>query len=299
MKNPFFRSLAPFAVVAFALAGCGSSQSATTTTPVAATTTPPVTTAAAPTTAAPTTAAPTSAAPTTTVPTTVPAVKGDITVFSASSLTAAFKDVGAAFTTAHPDAKVTFSFDASSALQAQIVQGAPADIFASADVSNMDKLTAASLSGSTPVVFATNVLQIIVPAGNPKGIANIGDLANDGVKTVLCDPSVPCGKYAKQSLDAAKVVVTPASLEQNVKGVVTKVTAGEADAGIVYVTDVKAAGSKATGISIPTETNVVAKYPIASVKTSMHQDVDAAFITFLTSPDGQAILARYGFGKPQ
>ena len=115
---------------------------------------------------------------------------------------------------------------------------------------------------------------------------------------VLCADGVPCGTYAKQVLDAAKVTVTPVSQEQNVKGVVTKVTAGEADAGIVYATDVKAAGAKAAGVDIPTDINVVATYPIATVKTSAHTDVDAAFIKFLTGPDGQAILATYGFGKP-
>jgi len=130
------------------------------------------------------------------------------------------------------------------------------------------------------------------------GITGEADLAKADLKVVLCDPSVPCGKYAKQSLDTAKVTVTPASLEQNVKGVVTKVTAGEADAGIVYTTDVKAAGAKAAGVAITTEVNVVAKYPIASTKVSTHQDVDAAFVAFLTSADGQAILAKYGFGKP-
>jgi molybdate transport system substrate-binding protein len=225
-------------------------------------------------------------------------LKGEITVLAASSLTSAFKDLGAAFQTAHPEVKVTFSFDASSALAAQIIQGAPADVFASADTANMDKLATASLVASPPVVFATNVLSIIVAAGNPKGIKAPNDLANAQLKVVLCDPTVPCGKYAKQSLDAAKVAVTPVSLEQNVKGVVTKVTTGEADAGIVYATDVKAAAGKATGVDIPAAVNVVAKYPIAVTKNSTHPDLDAAFITFVTSPEGQAILATSGFGKP-
>jgi molybdate transport system substrate-binding protein len=227
-----------------------------------------------------------------------PSLKGQITVFAASSLTAAFKDLGTAFMKVHPGSTVTFSFDASSALVTQITQGAPADVFASADTANMDKLTTASLTASTPTVFATNLLSIIVPAGNPKGIKSPDDLANAKLKVVLCDPSVPCGKYAKQSLDAANVAVTPVSLEQNVKGVVTKVTTGEADAGIVYVTDVKAVGNKASGVDIPAAVNVVAKYPIASMKSSTHPDIDAAFIAFVTSPEGQAILATLGFGKP-
>lgn len=244
-------------------------------------------------------AAITAAAPTTTAaPTTVPAVMGDITAFAASSLTAAFNEVGASFTTTNPEAKVTFSYDASSALVAQIIQGAPADLFASADTANMDKLTTPALNGTAPVIFATNLLQIIVAPGNPKGITGVADLANANLKVVICAPEVPCGKYAKQILDTAKVTVTPASLEQNVKGVVTKVTAGEADAGIVYVTDVMAAGDKAAGVDIPADINVIAKYPIAIVKASTHADVDQAFIDFLTGSDGQAILAKYGFGKP-
>lgn len=230
--------------------------------------------------------------------TTAPGVRGDITVFAASSLTPAFNEVGASFTTTNPEAKVTFSYDGSSALVAQIIQGAPADLFASADTANMDKLTTPALNGTEPVNFATNLLQIIVAPGNPKGITGVADLAKADLKVVLCAPEVPCGKYAKQILDTAKVTVTPASLEQNVKGVVTKVTAGEADAGIVYVTDVVAAGAKAAGVDIRADINVIAKYPIASVKASPHADVNQAFIDFLTGSDGQAILAKYGFGKP-
>jgi molybdate transport system substrate-binding protein len=230
--------------------------------------------------------------------TTEAAVEGDITVFAATSLAESFTAVGEAFTAANPDAKATFSFDASSALVAQITQGAPADLFASADVANMDKLTTAGLNGTEPVIFATNLLTIIVAPGNPKGIAGAADLANPDHKVVLCAEEVPCGRYAKQILDTAAVTVTPVSLEQNVRGVVTKVTAGEADAGIVYVTDVTAAGADAESVEIPADINVVAEYPIASVKTSAHPEVDQAFIDFLTGPDGQGIMAEYGFGQP-
>jgi molybdate transport system substrate-binding protein len=226
------------------------------------------------------------------------AASGDITVFAAASLTDAFNEIGTAFTRANPDAKVTFSFDASSALVQQITQGAPADVFASADTSNMDKLTTAGLNGTEPVVFATNLLAIIVPKGNPAGITGVADLAEPDVKVVACAPEVPCGKYASQVFDAAKITVTPVSQEQNVKGVVTKVTAGEADAGIVYITDVMAAGDKAEAVAIPTDINVVARYPIASVKASTHADVDQAFIDFVLGPDGQQILAKYGFMAP-
>jgi molybdate transport system substrate-binding protein len=228
--------------------------------------------------------------------TATPPVTGNITVLA--SLTDSLNEIGAAFTQANPRAKATFSFDASSALVQQINQGAPADLFASADQANMDKLTKAANNGSAPVVFATNLLGVIVAPGNPKGVKGVQDLANTALKVVLCAPEVPCGAYAEQILDAAKVTVTPVSLEQNVKGVVTKVTAGEADAGIVYVTDIAAAGTKAAGVDIPKEINVVAQYPIASTKTSTNVATDDAFIKFLLGPSGQAVLKKYGFRPP-
>jgi molybdate transport system substrate-binding protein len=237
---------------------------------------------------------------TTTAPptTTTTPVTGNITVFAAASLTAAFTEVGTAFTKANPQAKATFSFDASSALVAQIIQGAPADLFASADTANMTKLTQPGLNAESPVVFATNLLGIIVPKGNPKGITGVADLASPDLKVVLCADGVPCGTYAKQILASADVTVTPVSLEQNVKGVVTKVTAGEADAGIVYVTDITAAGDAAQAVAIPADINVVAQYPIAAVKTTKLLATSDAFIDFLTGSAGQAILAKYGFDEP-
>jgi molybdate transport system substrate-binding protein len=240
------------------------------------------------------------AATTTEAPATTAAagVEGDITVFAAASLTESFTEVGAAFSAANPDASVTFSFDASSALVQQITEGAPADVFASADTANMDKLTGAGLNGSEPVVFATNLLTIIVAPDNPLGITGVADLVNPDIKTVICAPEVPCGNYANQIFTAAGVTVTPVSLEQNVRGVVTKVTAGEADAGIVYVTDVIAAGDAADIVEIPEDINVEAQYPIASVAASQLQDVNQAFIDFLLGDEGQAILAEYGFGPP-
>jgi molybdate transport system substrate-binding protein len=223
------------------------------------------------------------------------AVQGDITVFAAASLTGSFNDIGAAFTKANPQAHVKFSYDASSALVQQINQGAPADVFASADQANMNKLTKAGNNGTAPVVFANNLLGIIVAPNNPKGIKGVADLGKPALKVVLCAPEVPCGAYAKQILDSAHVTVKPASLEQNVKGVVTKVTTGEADAGIVYVTDIAAAGSKASGVEIPKNINVVAQYPIATTKTSTNTAVDQSFINFVLGSDGQAILSKYGF----
>jgi molybdate transport system substrate-binding protein len=276
-------------VVALGLvaAACGSDNSGGTSATSTAATTVAIRAALA------TTAAPT---------TTTVAVQGDINVFAAASLTDAFNAVGAAYSQMYPQAKATFSFDASSTLVNQITLGAPADLFASADQTNMTKLVNGGLNGAPPQIFATNVLQIIVPAGNPQGVTGVADLANPALKVVLCDytttPPVPCGQYAKQILDAAKVNVTPVSLEQNVKGVVTKVTTGEADAGIVYSTDVIAAGSKAAGVDIPKDINVVARYPIAPVKTSQNSAADQAFISFLRGTQGQAILEKYGFLPP-
>lgn len=225
-------------------------------------------------------------------------MKGAITVLAATSLTEAFKELGAAFSRANPQASVTFSFDASSTLASQILQGASADLFAAADTTTMDRITSASQATGAPVVFATNRLSIIVAPGNPLGIRSLADLTRADLKVVVCDPAVPCGKYAQQSLDKAGVAITPASREQNVKGVVTKVTAGEADAGIVYSTDVKAVGGKAAGVEIASDVNVVARYPIAPLTSSKQADVDAAFLAFVISPAGQAILATFGFGPP-
>jgi molybdate transport system substrate-binding protein len=222
----------------------------------------------------------------------------DITVFAAASLTAAFTEIGDAVHAANPGVDVTFNFAGSSDLVTQIAQGAPADVFASADTSNMAKLTDAGDSGSEPVVFATNRLEIIVGPGNPEGIASLADLSNPDLAVVLCAPEVPCGTYARQVLDDAGVTVTPKSLEENVKAVVTKVTLGEADAGYVYVTDVIAAGDKAAGVEIPTDVDVVAQYPIVVTKEAAQPEAAQAFVDFVLSDAGQAILAKYGFGAP-
>jgi molybdate transport system substrate-binding protein len=225
---------------------------------------------------------------------------GDVTVLAAASLTDSFEEIGTAFETAYPGSRVTFSFASSSALVTQINQGAPADVFASADTANMDKLTASGGAGtaSTPVTFATNKLQIILGEGNPRNISGIADLAKPGLIYVTAAPEVPIGAYAKQVLDNAKVTVTAKSLETDVKAVVNKVTLGEADAGIVYSTDVKAAGDKAVGVAIPDDVNVVAKYPIAVIKSSKNAAAANAFVGFVTGAQGQSILAKYGFAKP-
>jgi molybdate transport system substrate-binding protein len=221
----------------------------------------------------------------------------DITVFAAASLTAAFTELGDAFAAANPGAEVTFSFAGSSELVAQLREGAPADVFASADLANMAVLTDADLVDGEPEVFTTNVAEIIVEAGNPLGIAGVADLADDDLVVVQCAPEVPCGTYAEQVLANAGVTVTPSSLEQNVKAVATKVILGEADAGLVYRTDVLAAGDDADGVTIPDDVNVVAEYPIALVADAPDPVGGRAFIDFVLSAAGQAILAGNGFGS--
>jgi molybdate transport system substrate-binding protein len=219
----------------------------------------------------------------------------EIKVFAAASLTAAFNRIGQDYTAAHPDAKVTFNFAGSQALATQIQQGAPADVFASADTPNMAK--AADLVGA-PRNFASNLLQIIVAKGNPKGIKGLPDLANPDLKVVLAAPDVPAGKYARQALEAQHITVEPVSLEDNVKAVVTKVSLGEADAGIVYVTDATAGGDKVQGVGIPADQNVPATYPIATVKASGHKSQAQAFMDLVLSEQGQQVLKRYGFLPP-
>ncbi len=222
----------------------------------------------------------------------------DITVFAAASLTAAFTEIGEAFTVENPDAEVTFNFAGSSALVSQITEGAPVDVFASADLANMDKVTDAGLEVGVPVVFAANLAEIVVEPGNPQGITGVADLADPALVVVQCAPEVPCGAYAEQIFDNAGITVTPSSFEENVKAVVTKVTLGEADAGVVYRTDVIAAGDAAAGVSIPAEINVVADYPVVGLADAPNPDGASGFIDFVLGPAGQQILASYGFDSP-
>ena len=223
---------------------------------------------------------------------------GSVTVFAAASLTAAFSEIGDAFMTENPEAEIVFNFAASSELVTQIGEGAPADVFASADQNNMTKLTDAGGNAGGPVLFARNLLQIIVGPGNPTGITGVADLANEDLIVVTCAPEVPCGKYAAEIFANAGVAVTPKSLEENVKAVVSKVTLGEADAGIVYQTDVIAAGADAAGVEIPEDINVVAEYPVAVTKDASNPDGAQAFIDFVRSEQGQQILDSYGFLAP-
>ena len=218
-----------------------------------------------------------------------------LTVFAAASLTDSFTELGSDFTAAHPGVAVVFSFAASSDLAAQIQDGAPADVYASADTINMDK---AGDLVNTPQIFATNALTIAVAPGNPEHITGLADLARKDLKVVLAAPEVPVGNYANEILDRAGVAVKPVSLEANVKGVVTKVALGEADAGIVYVTDVSAAKGDIDGVDIPESQNLIASYPIATVVASKSPENAQAFVDFVLSDAGQQVLASYGFLPP-
>ena len=224
-----------------------------------------------------------------------PASPTEIKVFAAASLTAAFTKLGQQYTAANGGTKVTFDFAGSQALATQIRQGAPADVFASADATNMDK---AKDLVATPQNFASNRLQIVVEKGNPRGVKGLADLARGDLKVVLAAPDVPAGKYAQQILDKAGVTVKPVSQEDNVKAVVGKVSLGEADAGIVYATDVAAGGDKVAGVDIPKDQNVLATYPIAVVKASRNQDAAQAFVDLVRSTEGQRVLDGYGFLPP-
>ena len=219
-------------------------------------------------------------------------------VFAASSLTEAFTEIGAAFKIDNPRANVTFNFAGSGDLVTQIGQGAPADIFASADDSNMTKLSDAGESAGEPVSIAKNTMEIIVEKGNPQAITGVADLAKSDLIVVLCADTVPCGKSAAAVLRIAGVTAAPKSLEDKVKGVVTKVTAGEADAGIVYVSDVVAAGEAAGSVEIPADINVINNYPVVVTKEATNIDGAKAFIGFVASAAGRAVLAKYGFLAP-
>lgn len=223
---------------------------------------------------------------------------GSLTVFAAASLTEAFTALADAFEDEHPDVTVTTNFAASSELVTQIIEGAPADVYASADVSNMARLVDAGETAGEPIVFATNRLQIVVEPGNPLGIETLDDLADADVVFITAAPQVPIGRYTAEVLGAAGADVTPRSLEESVRGVANKVVLGEADAGIVYETDVRAAGDSVTGVEIPDELNVVARYPVAVTGSSTNAHTARAFVDFVASDAGRATLAEFGFGAP-
>lgn len=237
------------------------------------------------------------------VPPTTPSQS--LTVFAAASLTDAFSEIGAAFETAHPGVAVSLNFAGSQTLRTQIEEGAIADVFASANAKEMDTLVTGNfVPADSAQIFLTNQLIVIMPADNPAGLAILADLAKPGIKVVLAAEEVPVGKYALQVLEKLNAVIgadfkdqvmaNTVSYENDVKQVVAKVQLGEADAGIVYLSDTVAAPDLQI-IAIPTESNVIASYPIAALSQSQNPELAQEFIDFVLSPDGQAILQKWGF----
>jgi molybdate transport system substrate-binding protein len=226
-----------------------------------------------------------------------PALSGTVNVFAAASLKEAFTTLGQHFEAAHPGTRIVFSFGPSSGLAAQITLGAPADVFASASARNMDQVvkTGAATSAAD---FASNIMEIAVPAQNPAKITQLSDLARPAVKVALCQKAVPCGVSAVKVFTKAKLTVVPVTQEVDVRAVLTKVTLGEVDAGLVYVTDVRAAGAKVKGIVIPAGVNASTKYPIATLTRAPNKAAAQAFTDFVLSADGARVLTADGFAKP-
>jgi molybdate transport system substrate-binding protein len=226
-----------------------------------------------------------------------PSLTGSITVFAASSLQESFTQIAKDFETANPGVKVTLSFGASSALATQITQGAPADVFASASTKNMQQVVDAG-DASNPAVFVKNTMEIAVPPSNPANVTSVNDLAKSTTKVALCQPQVPCGSTAQQVFTNAKTTVKPVTEEPDVKSVLSKVELNEVDAGVVYVTDVKAAGDKVKGVEIASDVNASTSYPIAALAKASNASVAAAFVAYVLSPAGESVLTAAGFAQP-
>ncbi|MFE4697937.1 molybdate ABC transporter substrate-binding protein [Streptomyces sp. NPDC056738] len=227
-----------------------------------------------------------------------PKLSGTVTVFAAASLKESFTALGQQFEKAHPGTKVTFSFGGSDSLAASITGGAPADVFAAASPKTMAIVTDKGDAATTPETFVRNQLEIATLPGNPDKIASLKDLTKSGLKVVLCDKTVPCGAAAQKALDASKLKLTPVSYEQDVKSALTKVELKEADAAVVYKTDVKAAGDKVEGVEFPESADAINDYPIALLKDAPNSAAAKAFIELVRSPEGQKALTEAGFLKP-
>ncbi|MFD5813744.1 molybdate ABC transporter substrate-binding protein [Streptomyces sp. NPDC127038] len=225
-------------------------------------------------------------------------LSGTVTVFAAASLQEAFTQIGKDFEQAHPGTKVTFSFGGSDTLAASIKGGAPAEVFAAASPKTMKIVTDAGDASGTPATFARNQLEIAALPGNPDKISSLKDLTKSGLKVVLCDKDVPCGAATQKVLTSAGVTLTPVSYEQDVKAALNKVVLKEADASIVYKTDVKAAGDKVTGVEFPESSDAINDYPIVELKNAKNADAARQFIAFVQSAQGQKVLTDAGFLKP-
>lgn len=222
--------------------------------------------------------------------------KQTVTVFAAASLKNTFTELEKQFEADNEDTDLVFNFAGSSDLAAQLDSGARADVFASADTNNMKKVTDAGLAAGTPVNFATNTLTIVVPPGNPDGIVSFADLTKPGVSVVVCAPAVPCGNATKKVEDATGTDISPVSEEQSVTDVLNKVTSGQADAGVVYVTDAAAAGDKVTAVPFAESSGAVNTYSIVTLRDSADATLAQKFVDLVTGPKGQDVLSKAGFG---
>ncbi|MFJ8595483.1 molybdate ABC transporter substrate-binding protein [Streptomyces sp. NPDC093598] len=225
-------------------------------------------------------------------------LSGEVTVFAAASLKESFTTLGERFEKEHPGTKVTFSFGGSDSLAASITGGAPADVFASASPKTMKIVTDAGDASGRPSTFVRNELEIATLPGNPHKIASLEDLSGSDLKVVLCDKTVPCGAAAQKALDAGRLDLTPVSYEEDVKSALNKVVLKEADAAVVYKTDVKAAGDKVEGVEFPESADAVNDYPITLLKSSRNTETAKAFIGLVQSAEGQKVLGAAGFLKP-
>ncbi|UUU31706.1 molybdate ABC transporter substrate-binding protein [Streptomyces sp. CA-210063] len=225
-------------------------------------------------------------------------LSGTVTVFAAASLKESFTTLGKRFEEEHPGTKVTFNFGGSDSLAASITGGAPADVFASASPKTMAIVTDAGDASGAPATFVRNQLEIVTLPGNPDRIASLKDLTESGLKVVLCDKEVPCGAATQKALEASGLKLTPVSYEQDVKAALTKVELKEADAAVVYKTDVQAAGDKVEGVDFPESADAVNDYPIALLKDAPNADAAEAFIELVRSAEGRQVLTGAGFLEP-
>ena len=225
-------------------------------------------------------------------------LSGEVTVFAAASLKESFTTLGRQFEKDHPGTKVTFGFGGSDSLAVSITGGAPADVFASASPKTMKIVTDAGDASGPPATFVRNELEIATLPGNPGKISSLEDLTEAGLKVVLCDKEVPCGAAAQKALEASRLKLTPVSYEQDVKAALTKVELKEADAAVVYKTDVRAAGDRVEGVEFPESADAVNDYPIALLKDARNAEAAKAFIALVRSAEGQKVLSGAGFLKP-
>jgi molybdate transport system substrate-binding protein len=223
---------------------------------------------------------------------------GSIVVFAAASLKPAFTQISQQFKTDNPGSGVDFDFGGSSELATQLAQGATADVFASADTAQMDTVTKAGLLAGNPTNFASNTLVIVAAPANPKNIGSFADLAKPGLSVVICQRPVPCGSATQRIEDKTRVRLNPVSEELSVTDVLNKVTTGQADAGLVYVTDAHSAGNKVTTVNFPEAAGAVNVYPIGVLKLAPKATLAQKFVALVTSDAGQKILAQSGFAKP-